>query len=97
MILIDDIDRLQPPEALSVFKLVALTARLRNTVFLLSFDQIVIDKMLKDTARVDSSFLEKVIQKPLQLPPAEQRDIDRFLLFSDSNGTGARRSGLDLL
>jgi predicted KAP-like P-loop ATPase len=97
VILIDDIDRLQPAEILSVFKMAALSARLKNIVFLLSFDHIMIRRLLADTAKVDPAFLEKVIQKPLQLPPAEQGDIDRFLLFSDPEGTEANRSAFDHL
>jgi hypothetical protein len=52
-------------EVLSVFKLVALSARFQNTEFLLSFDQVMTRKMLKDTFDIDPAFLEKVLQKPL--------------------------------
>ena len=97
VIVIDDIDRLQAAEALSVFKLVALSARLQHTIFILSFDDQVIRTMLQETAKVDPTFLDKVIQKPLPLPPAEPRDIDRFLLFSDASGRGVHRSALDQL
>jgi len=97
VILIDDIDRLRAPEVLSVFKLAALSARLRKTVFLLSFDHILIREMLEHTAKVDPDFLEKVIQKPLQLPPVEHHHIDRFLLSSDSEGSESRQSAMDEL
>lgn len=97
VVLIDDIDRLHPPELLTVFKLARLSARLQNTVFLLSFDPVVITQALQNEAVVDSAFLEKIVQKPVPLPPAEQRDIDRFLLFSDSDAPGAHRSAIDRL
>lgn len=38
IILIDDIDRLQPEEILLIFKLVRLNAKFQKTIFLLSFD-----------------------------------------------------------
>lgn len=43
-IIIDDIDRLHPNEILLVFKLVRLNTKFRNTVFLLSFDEIMVRK-----------------------------------------------------
>jgi hypothetical protein len=98
VILIDDIDRIsQVGEVLAVLKLVGLSARIRQAVFVLSFDPVAISGMLHERVSVDPAFLEKVIQKPLPLPPAEQRDIDRFLLFSDSNDVEAHRSGIDRL
>jgi hypothetical protein len=97
VIIIDDVDRLQPTEVLAVFKLAGLSARLKNTVFVLSFDEIVIRDRLNETIKVDPAFLEKIVQKPVPLPPAEQRDIDRFLLFSDPEGPNAHRCAIDRL
>ena len=61
---IDDIDRLPPAEFLAVFKLVGLSARLQNAVFVLSFDPTVIENMLRERVSVDPAFLEKIVQKP---------------------------------
>ena len=97
VIIIDDIDRLQSAEVLAVFKLAGLSARLKNTVFMLSFDEIVIRERLKEVINLDPAFLEKIVQKALPLPPAEQQDIDRFLLFSDPVGPDAHRSAIDTL
>lgn len=92
VIFIDEIDRLQPSEVIAVFKLARLSASLQNTVFLLSFDEVVTRTML-NRSNVDPAFLEKVIQKSVSLPPAEQKDIDRFLLYSE----GGHRSAIDCL
>ncbi len=97
VIIVDDIDRLQPAEILAVFKLAGLSARLKNSVFILSFDEVAIRERLKEVSNVDPAFLEKIVQKPIPLPPAEQRDIDRFLLFSDPIGPQAHRSAIDSL
>jgi KAP family P-loop domain len=52
---------------------------------------------LGNHSKLEPEFLDKIIQKPIPLPPAEQRDIDRFLLFSDPPGPNAHRSAIDHL
>ncbi len=79
LIIIDDIDRLQAKEILIVFKLVRLNTKLRNTIFLLSFDQIVVRKVLEVNFKTDPAFLEKIVQKPVPLPAIEQSNIDEFI------------------
>lgn len=97
VILIDDIDRLQAEDILAVFKLARLATKLKNTVFLLSFDPVVVSSILKERSKVDPEFLEKVVQKPVSLPPAEQRDIDRFLFFSETRSPNPHISAIDRL
>ncbi|MBI3001622.1 MAG: hypothetical protein HYY46_24675 [Deltaproteobacteria bacterium] len=97
IIIIDDIDRLQADEMLAVFKIARLSARLRNSVFLLSFDPLTVIDRLKIDNKAEPEFLEKIIQKPVRLPPAEQRDIDRFLFYSDPGGPESHRSAIDHL
>jgi hypothetical protein len=97
VILIDDIDRLSPAEALAVLKLAGLSARIQKAIFVLSFDSDVLEGMLRDRVSIDAAFLEKIVQKPVPLPPAEPQDLDRFLLFSDLDGHGAHRSAIDRL
>lgn len=82
IIFIDDIDRLPHGEVLSVFKLVRLSAKFKNTIFVLSFDPLVIRQNCKDSLAGDPSFLEKVVQQPIELPSADQFDIDKFLFYS---------------
>jgi len=79
IIFIDDVDRLQPEEALLIFKLVRLNAKFLNTIFLLSFDPVVVQNYLKDDLNADPAFLEKIVQKPVPLPAIEQKDVDKFL------------------
>lgn len=78
VILIDDIDRLEPDEVLLVFKLVKLIANFRNTVFVLSFDVKAVESSLK-TKNISLGYIEKIIQKPIPLPKIEQPYIDSFL------------------
>jgi hypothetical protein len=100
VILIDDVDRLQPTEMLAVLKLCRLSARVKNTVFVLSLDPTIVSTLIQH-AGADPEYLEKIVQKPIPLPPAEQAAIDRYLLFSDPPHHGqaspARRSAIDVL
>lgn len=97
IIIIDDIDRLRSSQVEALFKLIGLTARFRNTIFVLCFDHSMIHKLLKDAINVDPAYLEKIIQQIVKLPAAEQKLIDRFLLMSDSLDTGKHRSAIDRL
>ncbi len=88
VIFLDDIDRLDRDLALSALALTRLSARFRNTVFVLSIDA---DELKKKG--IDQNFLEKIIQKQIMLPPAELRVIDEFFLYSDEQ----RASAIDWL
>ena len=79
LIFIDDIDRLQPYEVLLIFKIVRLSANFKNTIFLLAFDQLIIQNYLKNDLKIDSEFLEKIVQKSIPLPAIEQQEIGQFL------------------
>ena len=79
LIIIDDIDRLQPNEILLIFKLVRLNTKFENTIFLLSFDRILVQNILKVNSKVDPAFLDKIVQKPVPLPPIEQSKINEIL------------------
>ncbi len=78
LIVIDNIDRLQPKEIMLVLKLVRVNAKFQNTIFLLSLDDRLVRNQLEQL-NCDQEFLEKIVQTPFPLPAVEQRDIDRFL------------------
>lgn len=83
IILIDDIDRLQnKDEILQIFKIIKLSGRFKNTIFVMSFDPNIISSFLKDVVSVDPSFLDKVVQSPIHLPAVDQDMINRFLFYS---------------
>lgn len=75
LIVVDDIDRLQPPELYDLLRVVRLLGRFPNVDFLLAYDEQSIIETLsiggthalsKHRAR---SFMEKIVQYPLSLPP----------------------------
>lgn len=78
IILIDDVDRLQPEEILQVFKLVKLIADFKHTVFVLSMDVEAVKRALK-SHEIGIEYIDKIVQKPVPLPKIEQNDIDKFL------------------
>ena len=77
VILIDDLDRLDREEIQAVFKLVKLSANFPQTAYVLAFDSDMIAEALgesygKGDPEAGHQFLEKIIQVPLDLPPADR-------------------------
>jgi len=101
IIFIDDIDRLQPNEVLLIFKLIRLSANFKNSLFFLAFDPLIIQNYFKNDLKIDSEFLEKIVQKPIQLPAIEQQYINQFLdyhiekLFDELGISKERRETLN--
>jgi len=74
IVLIDDIDRLHDKtEIFEIFKIVKLSARLSNTIFLLSFDLNLVSSYLKEDVAVDASFIEKIVQRPIYCQQSSRR------------------------
>lgn len=76
VVLIDDIDRLDRVETYAIFKLVKLSAGFEYTTYLLAFDEEVVAASLGERYgeggyAAGKAFLEKIIQVPLHLPPAD--------------------------
>ncbi|WP_341229221.1 KAP family P-loop NTPase fold protein [Nocardioides salarius] len=85
LIVIDDIDRLQPDELLALFKSVRVLGRLPNVHYLLAFDQDTLLHVLAQTslAHGDESralaFLEKLVTVRLDQPPIRTEQADEML------------------
>ncbi|MEW5695747.1 MULTISPECIES: KAP family P-loop NTPase fold protein [Pseudomonas fluorescens group] len=80
VILIDDIDRLDRQETHAIFKLVKLSASFKYTCYVLAFDDEVVAAALGERygaggQEAGRAFLEKIIQVPLHLPPADQMSL----------------------
>jgi predicted KAP-like P-loop ATPase len=90
LIIIDDIDRLAPDEALGVFRLVKSIGRLPNVMYLMVFDRALAEAAV--TERFPSEgphFLEKIIQASFELPSPAPSDLHSALLaaFQERCGT----------
>jgi len=73
VVMMDDIDRLDKAEIHTVFRLVKLLGDFPNTTYVLFFDEKRVAEALGEKyvgAGGGKSFLEKIIQVPLSLPPA---------------------------
>ncbi|MGK7929585.1 MAG: P-loop NTPase fold protein [Spirulina sp.] len=69
LVVIDDIDRLEPEEIRQLFRLLKAVANFPNTVYFLSFDKGVVIKNLEAIQRVSGEdYLEKIVQVPFELP-----------------------------
>jgi len=102
VIMIEDIDRLDDGEIATVFKLVKLAADFSHTAYVLAFDQGVVAKALAkryaDSEGSGSSFIEKIVQVPIELPRVDEgvlqyvtvEAIDKVL-----HGAAAKLSGDD--
>lgn len=99
VVLIDDIDRLDRVETQAIFKLVKLSAGFRHTAYVLAFDDAVVAAALGERygpggAEAGRAFLEKIIQVPLRLPPAEEISL-RQLAFQGADES-LQLAGIDL-
>lgn len=75
LIVLDDLDRLEPRELLFTFKLVRLIGRLPNVYYLMAYDETTLTDVLQRTDIVGDApgraqqYLEKVVQVRLEIPP----------------------------
>lgn len=81
LIIVDDIDRLDPPEVLMVFRLIKSIGRLPNVIYLLSFDRELAEKTVREKYPSEGPhFLEKIIQVGFDLPLPVRDDLNHALL-----------------
>jgi hypothetical protein len=77
LIVLDDVDRLQPDELLMLFKAIRQVAPFPGVYYLLAYDEETVLGILTDTPIARRSrdralaYLEKIVQVPLALPPVE--------------------------
>lgn len=93
LIIIDDIDRLTPPESLAIFRLVKSVGRLPRVMYLLVFDRELAEKAVSQTYPSEGPhFLEKIIQASFDLPLPTRDDLNRATLSEIEVLCGAPRS-----
>lgn len=81
VVLIDDIDRLAPDEALAMFRMVKSVGRLPNVIYLLAFDRILADRVVADQYPSEGPhYLEKIIQVAFDLPTPDAGELQEQLL-----------------
>lgn len=81
LVVIDDLDRLGPDDALLIFKLVKSVGRLPNLMYLLVFDRALTEASVAERFPSEGAhFLEKIVQASFELPPPEHDDLRNLLL-----------------
>lgn len=84
VILMDDLDRLDKSEIQSMFRLVKVAADFAHSAYVLAFDHAVVADALAERysggAQHGVSFMDKIIQLPLHLPPAPREELRRLTL-----------------
>ncbi len=86
VMLIDDIDRLDKHETHTLFRLIKACTDFPNVCYVLAFDDTAVSKAIGERYAggdelAGRSFLEKIVQVPLQLPVAARQDL-RSLCFA---------------
>ncbi|ODS59351.1 MAG: NTPase [Acidovorax sp. SCN 65-108] len=81
LVVIDDIDRLSPDEALLIFRLVKSVGRLPNVMYLLVYDRQLAEKIVSERFPSEGPhYLEKIVQAAFELPEPMTTDVHRHLL-----------------
>ena len=81
VVLIDDIDRLAPEEALAMFRLVKSVGRLPNVIYVLAFDRLLAEKVVAERFPSEGPhYLEKIVQASFELPEPSATDLHAHLL-----------------
>ncbi|GLR85289.1 KAP family P-loop NTPase fold protein [Bradyrhizobium iriomotense] len=90
LIVIDDIDRLAPDEALLIFRLVKSVGRLPNVIYLLVFDRPLAEAIVKQRYPSEGpQYLEKIIQASFDIPEPRIEDLRDQMLANIGRICGA--------
>jgi predicted KAP-like P-loop ATPase len=80
LVIIDDLDRLTPIEATEMVSLVKSLGSLPNVIYVLSYAEGMLAELIHKALGIDGrTFLEKIVQYPVHLPPIGESDIERLL------------------
>lgn len=94
VVVLDDIDSLSRTEIRDVFKLVRLTAKFPNIIYVVAFDRLRVERALSDEDLSGRDYLEKILQVTTDLPPVPHELLARQALNSiEESLTGISNSG----
>ena len=90
LIIIDDIDRLEPEEVIAIFRLIKSVGRLPNIMYFLVFDRNLAERIVQNKYPSEGPhFLEKIIQAGFELPDPLPTDLNDAVLTSISEICGS--------
>lgn len=77
LVIIDDLDRLSPEEALVMFRLVKSVGRLPNVMYLLAYDRLSTEAAVEQRFPSEGPhYLEKIVQAGFELPEPDQSHLN---------------------
>ena len=85
LIVIDDIDRLDPDETLLIFKLTKIVANLSNMIFILAYDKektiIKLNQKFQtyQEYKIGGNYIDKIVQIPIPLPHIPYSNLQKYL------------------
>jgi predicted KAP-like P-loop ATPase len=81
IVVIDDIDRLSPDEAIVMFRLVKSVGRLPNVIYVLAFDRLLAERVVAERFPSEGPhYLEKIVQASFELPVPLGSDLHQLVL-----------------
>lgn len=81
LVIIDDIDRLSPEDALALFRLVKSVGRMPNVIYVLAFDRRLAERLVKERYPAEGAhYLEKIVQVWFDLPVPMEFDLRQVFL-----------------
>ncbi|QFT58091.1 KAP family P-loop domain protein [Sulfitobacter sp. THAF37] len=95
LVVIDDLDRLSPEEALVIFRLVKSVGRLPNVMYLLAYDREATEQAVARRFPSEGAhYLEKIIQAGFELPQPDQSHLN-VMMGEVLNGLAADLPEID--
>ncbi|MEM1150237.1 MAG: P-loop NTPase fold protein [Pseudomonadota bacterium] len=95
LVVIDDLDRLSPEEALVIFRLVKSVGRLPNVMYLLAYDREATEQAVARRFPSEGAhYLEKIIQAGFELPQPDQSHLN-VMMGEMLNGLAADLPEID--
>jgi predicted KAP-like P-loop ATPase len=95
LVVVDDIDRLSPEEAIQVFKLVKSVGQLPNVLYVLVFDRELAEKVIAERYPSEGPhYLEKIVQAAFEVPAVSPEDL-REAFLAQVNATCEPKEGED--
>jgi predicted KAP-like P-loop ATPase len=89
LVIIDDIDRLSPDEALAIFRLIKSVGHLPKVTYLVVFDRELAEKAVQQKYPSEGPhFLEKIIQAAFEVPAPLKTDLNAAALTAIDNICG---------
>lgn len=80
LVIIDDIDRLSPEEAVAIFRLIKSVGRLKKVTYLVAYDRLATESMIAEKYPSERcQYLEKIIQASFDLPELSESSIVNIL------------------